>query len=133
MTFLYRIVAIIYQNYDERGVGIPHFRTIITVVFILFIHAVHIGLLFELPSNFIMPWDSSLNKPIQWFWGILYFGALISIISIVFSKSKLDKIVLSQKQMERGRTILPIYLALSIGLTAFLLIKSGIEKGKIIF
>lgn len=131
MNFFYRIAAIIYRGYDERGINIPHFRALITIALILFLHAVHIGLLFKLPSGYIIPWSSTASRPMQWFWGILYFGAIISIVAVVFKKSKLDKVSLSQKQIDRARTILPIYLTLSIGLLAFLLIKSGIEKGKI--
>ena len=131
MNFFYKTVAIIYLGYDERGIDIPHFRALITIVLILFLHAVHIGLLFKLPSDYIMPWSLKISRPMQWFCGILYFGTFIRIIVLVFKKSKLDKVTLSQKQIDTGRTILPIYLVLSIALLAFLLIKSGIEKGKI--
>jgi hypothetical protein len=133
MRFFTKIAAIIYRSYDDRGVDIPHFRMIITIVFILFIHAVHIGLIFDLPSDYIMPWSSDTSRPLQWLFGFIYFGILITIILLLFKKSKLDKVEVSQKQIDRGRNILPIYLVLCIVLLVALLIKSGIERGKINF
>ena len=131
MSFFSKIVAVIYRMYDDRGISIPHFRAIITIVIILFLHAVHIGLLFNIPSKWLMPWDANSSKSTQWSFGFLYFGILIAIILSVFSKDKLDKVEVTQKQMDRARTIVPIYLTLCIVLLAILLIKSGIEKGKI--
>ena len=131
MKFLYKIVAIIYRTYDDRGIDIPHFRALITILIIIFLHVVQIGLLFKLPSDYIIPWSSTVSRPMQWIYGILYFGVIIIIFALVFKKSKLDKVILSQRQKDNGKVILPIYLGLSIGLFAFLLIKSGIEKGTI--
>jgi uncharacterized membrane protein YagU involved in acid resistance len=130
MNFVSKIVAAIYRTYDDRGISIPHFRAIITIVIILFLHAVHIGLLFNIPSKWLMPWDADSSKSTQWLFGFLYFGVVIAIILSAFSKEKLDKVEVTQKQMNRAKTILPIYLTLCILLLAILLINSGIEKGK---
>lgn len=130
MNFVSKIVAAIYHTYDDRGISIPHFRAIITIVIILFLHAVHIGLLFNIPSKWLMPWDADSSKSTQWLFGFLYFGVVIAIILSAFSKEKLDKVEVTQKQMNRAKTILPIYLTLCILLLAILLINSGIEKGK---
>ena len=131
MNFLYKIPAIIYKSYDYKGVDIPHFRALMTIVMILFFHAVHIGLIFNISSDLIMPWSSKDNKQNQWLYASIYFGAIIGIIAIVFRKSKLDEINVTQSQINRGRRIVPIYLFLSLALMIGLLIKFGIEKGKI--
>ena len=133
MSFLYKIPAIIYKSYDEKGIDIPHFRAIMTIVMILFLHSVHIGLIFNISSDYIMPWNSENDKQNQWMYGAIYFGCVIGIMAIVFRKSKLDKINLTQSQISRGGKIVPIYLFLSLTLMVVLLIKSGIEKGKINF
>ena len=77
MKFLYKIVAIIYRTYDDRGIDIPHFRALITILIIIFLHVVQIGLLFKLPSDYIIPWSSTVSRPMQWIYGILYFGVFI--------------------------------------------------------
>ncbi len=131
MKVFYKIPAIIYRTYDDRGAHSPYFDAILTMIIILFFHAVHIGLLFNIPSDYIMPWSSKASRPMQWFYGTLYFGVIITVISIIFRKSKLEKVVVSQTQIDRGRSILPIYLASCLILLLVLLIKSGVEKGKI--
>lgn len=133
MNFLYKIPAIIYRTHDERGAHSPYFDMLLTIVFIVFIHAVHIGLIFNLPSHYIMPWDSTSTRGMQWLWGSLYFGGFITLFAIIFRKSKLNKVQVSQKQIDRTRIILPWYLAFCILLLFILLVKSGVEQGKINF
>ena len=133
MSFLYKIPAIIYKSYDEKGIDIPHFRAIMTIVMILFLHIVHVGLIFNISSDYIMSWNSKDDRQDQWMYGAIYFGCIISIMAIVFRKSKLDKINLTQSQINRGGKIVPIYLVLCLALMVLLLIKSGIEKEKINF
>jgi len=124
MSFLVKIAAIIYRSYDDRGMDIPHFRTIVTIVFCLFLNIVHVALLFNLNSTYIMPWSSTASKSVQWFSGFIYFGILIGIVALIFKKSSLDKVEVTQKQINRCRTILPLYLAFCIVLLTVLLIKS---------
>ena len=133
MKLFTRMVAIIYRVYDDKGAHSPYFDAILTIVVILFLHTVHVGLLFNLPSDYLMPWSSKTSRPMQWFYGFIYFGIFITVIALVFRKSKLNNVVVTQKQINRGRKILPIYLAVCIVLLAFLLIKLGVEKGKINF
>jgi hypothetical protein len=131
LNILYKIPAIIYKSFDTRGVDIPHFRAIMTIVLIIFFHAVHIGLIFNISSDFVMPWSSKENKQNQWLYASIYFGSLIGFISIVFRKSKLDQINVTQSQLDRANKILPFYLAVCLILAIILLIKLGLEKGKI--
>lgn len=131
MNLFTKIAAIIYKSYDEKGVGIPHFRTITTIVFILFMHIVQIGLVFRISSNYLMPWSSTSNKGTQWFYAFLYFAIFIGIILFFFSKKKLDKVELTRKQIDRGKIILPIYFTVCFLFVIILLIRSGVEQGKI--
>jgi hypothetical protein len=133
MNLFIKIASIIYQTYDDRGVNIPYFRTIMTIVLLLFLHAVQIGLLFDLPSDYIMPWSSKSNKPLQWLYGSVYFGVLLTLILVIFRKDKLQRVDVNERQIKKCKLILPIYFTLCIFLLFFLLIKSGIEKGKINF
>lgn len=133
MNLLIKIAAIIYRTYEDRGISIPYFRAITTIVLIMFFHVVHLGLLFNIASDNVMPWSSKTSKPIQWLYGLVYFGALIIAILLIFKKSRLEKMNVSDKQIKRGRKILPIYFAACILVLMVLLIKLGIEKGKINF
>ena len=131
MNFFTKIAAIIYHTYDQKGLDIPHFRTITTIVMILFLHIVHIGLIFNLPSDYIMPWNSKANKSSQWLYASLYFGGFIALIALIFRKKKLDSINVTQKQIDRSRIIIPVYLVVCLILLVALLVKSGVDKGKI--
>ncbi len=131
MSFVNKVVAIIYRSYDDRGQDIPHFRAIMPIVLIIVCHAAHFALLFDIPSHFIFPWSSNDTKSIKWLYALFYIGFLFALLSIFFKQSKLDKIDVSQKQIDRCRTILPVYLTLCMILLTVLLIKSGIENGKI--
>jgi len=80
MNLFTKIAATIYKSYDEKGVGIPHFRTIVTIAFILFMHFIQIGLFFKIPSNYLMPWSLASSKGTQRFSSFLYFGIFIGIL-----------------------------------------------------
>jgi hypothetical protein len=131
MKTFFKLPAIIYRTYIDRGQDIPYFRTIVTIVSILFLHAVHVGLLFDIPSTYIMPWSSDETKSVRWVYGTIYFGILYTIISMVFKKNTLEKVIVTPSQIKRCKTVLPIYLIASIALLLGLLIKLAIEKGKI--
>lgn len=51
MKLFYKVVAIIFHTYDDRGAHSPYFDAVLTVVIILFLHAVHIGLLLTFHRN----------------------------------------------------------------------------------
>lgn len=131
MNFLYKIVAIVYRTYDDRGQDIPHFRAIITILFLFFVNTVHLGLLFDIPSKYIMPWNSNEGRIMRWIKSGVYFLAPIVLLSIVFNKRKLDTVPVTDRQIYRGRRILPIYIILSIILLVVLLIRHGVRKGTI--
>jgi hypothetical protein len=131
MKALFKLPAIIYWTYIDRGQDIPYFRTVITLVSILFLHAVHVGLVFDIPSTYLMPWSSGETKLMRWFYGAIYFGILYSVIAMSFKKRALEKVIVTPQQIKRCKIVLPIYLIVSLLLLFSLLIKLGIEKGKI--
>ena len=131
MNFFYRIIAIVYKSYDDKGLDIPYFRTIITVIFSLFLHIVQIGLLFDIPSNSLLPWGPNENKGLERLKATLYFTIPIIVVALIFNKSKLDKIVVSDRQIRKGRKYLPIYLTFSIVLLCVLLVIHGVRSGTI--
>ena len=130
-TIIYTIPAIIYKSFDHKGVRTPYFRTIMVLVLILFFHAVHLALIFNLSSDVIMPWSSQWNRDKQWLYGALYFGALITIVALVFRKSTLEKIEVSAAQKKYGYVLVMLYLFLCLALLTALLIRSGVAQGKI--
>jgi hypothetical protein len=131
MSYLFKFVAIIYKSYDDRGVDIPHFRALVTIIFALFLTIVNVGLLFDIPSDYIMPWSSTDSKGGQYLKATAFFLFPIILIGIVFTPGKLDKIPVSERQLTYGRSIVPIYLFLSNVLLAILLVRHGINKGTI--
>lgn len=114
MRGLQYIIAAIYQSYESRGVDIPYFRTCMTIILSLFFHAVEIGLLFDLPSSYIMPWDSNAPPMIQWLVSAGYFGLLILLFSLVFRYKKIQNIEVDEVHVARVKTIFPIYLAANV-------------------
>jgi len=133
MNFLLKTIALIYHSFDDRGIDIPHFRAMTTIVFILFLHIMHAGLIFKIPFDQVMPW-AFLSKGFgKWFFAMLSYFILIGSLAIVFPRRKLDKVEVTQKQIDRARKAVPCYLFICVLLLAILLVKSGVEKGKISF
>jgi hypothetical protein len=131
MNFFVKIAAVVFRTFDNKGAHSPYFDTILTIYLISFFHTVHIGLLFNISSNYIMPWSTDSSKSMQWLFGSIYVAIFSIVISMIFKKSKLEKVNVSNSQIDRCRTILPIYYAICIILLAVLLIKKGVEQGKI--
>jgi len=131
MNLIFKVFAIIYRTFDDRGLDSPYFRALIMVVFLFFIHLVSFGLLFNIPSGYIMPWNSQFSKGIQWLFAIIYFGTLMTFIFLVFNKKKVDKIAISDDEIQTGRRILPIYITLSMIFLFILLVRHGVKKGLI--
>jgi hypothetical protein len=131
MKLLYKIFAVVYRTFDDRGIDIPYFRSLVLVIFLFYVNIVSIGLLFELPSYYIMPWRSDEGKGVQWFKGALYFMTPIILFAAIFRKKKLDSIEVSDEQINRGRKILPIYILISLILLTVLLVRRGMNKGMI--
>jgi magnesium-transporting ATPase (P-type) len=128
---IYTIPAIIYQIYDKRGTDIPHFRALITIVLILFLHLAHASLLFDFPIRSFIPWASTDNRQTQWLYGLLFFGIAIGALAVIFPKKKLDKIFFSEKQISNAKVLLILYFISCIVLLAVLLIRLGIQTGTI--
>lgn len=131
MKVFLKIVAIIYRTYDDRGAHSPYFDTVLTIVFVLFMHAIHFSLIFNVSSNYIVPWKSTDERSTQWLFATLYFCTFIILFALIFKKNVLNKIQVSEKEISRCKRILPIYLGMCLMLLLILLVKLGIEKGKI--
>jgi hypothetical protein len=75
------------QTNLDRKLSSPYFRTVMTVIFLLFLHVVQLVLLFNLPGYFIIP---GMNDPdsgiIKYAKGFLYFGILISIFYLIICR-----------------------------------------------
>jgi hypothetical protein len=125
MNLIFKVFAIIYRTFDDRGLDLPYFRALVIVVFLFFIHIVSIGLLFNIPSGYIMPWNSQMSKWIQWLFAVIYFGTLMTFTFLVFNKKKVDKIPITEDEIETGRRILPIYITLSMIFLVILLVMSA--------
>jgi hypothetical protein len=123
MRYLNYLLAVIYKSYDDRGVDIPYFRTCMTVILSLFFHTLQIGLIFNLPSEYIMPWSSNSPKSSQWLSGFLFIGFLILLFLLIFKKKNIESIELEDRVVERGRKILPVYLFLNLLFLAVLLVR----------
>ena len=130
MKKLYKIVASIYRTYLDRKLDIPYFRTICTIMFMLFLHAVEIALLFNIPSQYVMPFNSK-DKIIQWFQAAFYFGTLTVVFTFLFPKRKLDEQEINRTSILRAKKILPWYIVLNILILTLLLLRLGVEKGTI--
>ena len=130
MKAFFKSPAIIYRTYIDRGQDIPYFRTIVTLVSILFLHAAHVALLFDIPLSYIMPWSSEEPKLVRWVYGTIYFGILYTVISMTFRKNALEKVIVTAQQIKRCKIVLPIYLIASTIFLMGLLLKLVIEKGK---
>jgi hypothetical protein len=131
INFLYKIVAIIYKSYDDRGVDIPHFRALMTIILSLFLTVTNVALFFDIPSDYIMPWSSSESNGSQYLKATFFFLLPIIFIAVLFNRNKLDKIPVTENELSYGRVIVPIYLFLSIALLAILLVRHGINRGTI--
>jgi hypothetical protein len=132
MDKIYKIVATIYKTFLVRKLDIPYFRAICIIVFALFLHAVQIGLLFDIPSKYIMPFNSK-DKTIQWFQAAFYFVTLIVIFILLFPKRKLDEQEISETSILKAKKILPWYFVATVLLVIILLLRLGVQKGTIHF
>jgi len=90
---------------------------------------VSLGLLFDLPSYYIMPWRSDEAKGIQWIKAGLYFLTPLILFVFIFSKKKLDAIEVSDEQIYKGRKLLTVYVVFSLILLLMLFVRHGMNKG----
>lgn len=123
--------ATIYRLYEKQHRGIPHFRMLGTLVLLVTLHLFHILLIFNVPSDWLFPWSSTSKKEIQWLNGAVYIGFLYVMAQLIFSPKKINDIEVSEKSIRRAKIVLPVYFFLSILILGALLIKKGIEMGKI--
>jgi hypothetical protein len=72
-----------------------------------------------------------MSKWIQWLFAVIYFGTLMTFTFLVFNKKKVDKIPITEDEIETGRRILPIYITLSMIFLVILLVRHGVKKGLI--
>ena len=133
MTIIERlnhIVAAIYKTYVSLKRDMPHFRAMLTIVFLLFLHTAQFVLIFNLPPNYLLP-ASSTDKTIRWIEGMIFFGTLTGLCSLIFPKKKLDKQLISDHTISKTKKILPWYFAGTILLVIILAALHGIKKGTI--
>jgi len=130
MKSIYNTLAIIYRQYLDRKLSSPYFRTVMTVIFLLFLHVVQLVLLFNLPTNFIMPGindsDSGIAKYAK---GFLYFGILISIFYLIINKNRGLSIVVSPEAIKRCKRVLIIYFIADLILMTGLFVIRGLRMG----
>jgi hypothetical protein len=128
MRLLYKVVAIVYKTFDDRGTDIPYFRSLVLILFLFFINLVSLGLLFDIPSHYLMPWRTDQEKSIQWIKAAIYFLTPLILFVFIFSKKKLDGIEVSDEQIYKGRRILPVYIVVSLILLLVLFVRHGMNK-----
>jgi len=121
-------VATIYKTYVYKGLDIPYFRAISTIVFSMFLHVIQVGILLEFPSKYILPFNSS-NKIIQLIQCCFYFLALIGICTLIFPRKKLEQQVINDISISKAKKFIPLYFLGTILLLTGLLIIHGIRKG----
>lgn len=126
-----KIVAIIYRTFVDRGIDLPHFRTIGLTGFFLFIHFVQLSLVFNINQRNFIIWDPSAPKGLQWILAAIYFGIIWLVLALIFKAHKLKEVTVTQEEIKKGRRILRIYLITNIILLTILLIQLGIERGTI--
>jgi hypothetical protein len=132
MKRIYKIVAAVYKAYSYRKVDIPYFRTISTIVFLLFIHLAQVGLLFKISSQYMLPFNSG-NKTILWLEAALYFVVFFVVFSILFPERKLQEQDIKEALVLKVKKILPWYFVATILLLMILLVRHGVQRGAIHF
>ncbi len=133
MRFILKVFAIIYRSFDDRGLDIPYFRSLLIVVLLFIIHIFSIGLLLNIPLNFIIPWNPQGGVWKRWLIESIAFGAVVLTAILIFSKKKVDRIVVTEGEIQKGRKILPLYISFSFAVLFVLLVVHGIKMGKIHF
>lgn len=126
-----KAIATIYRTFADNGIDLPHFRTIGLLGLILFIHFAQISLIFNIDLKYFILWNPSSSKASQWFFAAVYFALVWFILNLLFGESKLKEVVVTEKEVKRGRYILWIYFSVNFLVLLSLLVKLGIEKGTI--
>lgn len=130
MKLLFRAFASIYQmfNASSRTNDIPYFRTLATIIGLLMLHLFQLTLIFNLKSDYFMPWKNGDSKDLMYLKGMGSIFFLAGILSLLFRRKKIEAIYVSEVQIRRTRTIIIWYfIASMIGLFALLLQKKGIH------
>lgn len=87
MFVFVKIVAAIYHWFDERGVDIPHFRTLIILIGLLNMHLFQFSLLFHEPMIFPLSWLRD-HRNLNWLFGFFIRWRVDRIVLPAFSKEK---------------------------------------------
>jgi len=103
-----------------------------TVIGLLFLHIVQIVLLFNLPSDFILPKltdnDSLLVKYLM---GGFYFGILILIFYKIISREKVLSIEVTEVEIKKGKKVLIVYFLVDMILFVLLAIFHEAQVGRL--
>ena len=130
MNSIYYTLATIYRQYVDRKLSSPYFRTVMTVIFLLFLHVVQLVLLFNLPDYFIMPGVSNSDTgSLKYAKGFLYFGILISLFYILINKNRVINIVVNDKDIKKCKRVLIIYFIADLIIMTILFIFRGLRMG----
>jgi hypothetical protein len=116
------IIAIIYWMFITNNNSIPYFRALLLITLGLLLHIAQIIILTSIITGHIFLHKSAESRPIQWLWGSIYLMAALIILSVIYSKKKLDRIVISQKAINRAKWVIPVYFIFSIFLFTILII-----------
>lgn len=125
-------LASLYFYFKKERIDIPHFRTIVSVVFILFLNLCSFALIFNIPIRYFILWNTSETKSQQWIGGMIYFISLIFIFSLLFKEVKLKIIDVSEVSIKKVSRFFLWYFIFSSLLLMLLILQKGISEGYII-
>lgn len=126
-----KIAALIYKTFVDRGIDLPHFRTIGLMGFSIFIHFAQLSLIFKIKLKYFIIWSPSTSKGSQWFLAAIYFGLIWLVLALIFKERKLKEVSITKTEIKKGKRILYVYLFVNITLLIILLLMHGIEQGTI--
>lgn len=126
---LYRFAAGFYEYFLHNKKDIPYTRTVFMLSFMLFMHLAQIAILFHIPPKVLFFWGPIENKLLQRLGALVYFLALFGLISLIFPKSRLEKVAFTEDQLKMWRRIVPWYMFFNFILLSGLLISLVSKRG----
>ena len=124
-------LASLYFYFKKKGIDIPHFRTMVSVVFILFLNLCSLALIFNIPVRYFIIWNTSGTKSQQWIGGMIYFISLIFIFSLLFSEAKLKIINVTDTSIKKVSRFFLWYFIFSFLILMLLILRKGLIEGYI--
>lgn len=132
MKFLIKPIAAIYLYYVSRDIGIPHFRTIMTVIGIVLLLTFNILIAFQLPFTTIFPLvRDTENRTQLWINMILVWTPIIILFAFLFSRKRLANQDLGESVVKKAGIVLFVVFTFLISTLIILLVREGLRKGTI--